>query len=179
MISAQLFNFFKDEITYSKQKQNIKIDKGLELYLTKLMLDRISEVNDTQAYLTDIYLKCTHAKNSTEALIEFRRLGDISLFNAGYFYENLFSKSKNLNYYIDMGQTGYQVAGEISKDKIYFLLRDDYVKCLCILNFIVENKRRHSRKDLERLYQFYTETYSPGNKIFLAGLQMMTQEINE
>ena len=179
MISSQLFNFFKEEIIYSEKRQNIKIDKGIELYLVKLMLDRVLESGDSKAYLVDIYQNSVSAKNKKEAFSSFKRLGDVSLFNGGYLYDNIYSKTDNLSYYIDMGQNGYHNAGRISNENIYFSLSDEYKKCLCILNFISENKKKHSKRDLQRLYQFYLDTSSPGNKEFLANLKMLTQEINE
>lgn len=94
----------------------------------------------------------------------FRRLGDLSLYHAGFFYAHLYRQLGDVDYYIQMGEMAYQTVGDLSEEetlkKIYLELADRFPLFVQVLSCVSEKVFHQTEKDLLRTYETWVQTRS-------------------
>jgi hypothetical protein len=113
--------YFREQVNRATSTLKVDIDDQVEFYLVNLLCDfiDISKVNKDLG-VTDILGTpiAMMYKNAVEAPPEqslrlFRRLGDTSLYIAGFFQDFFNRKTFDIGYYISLGSTAYDSVSSI------------------------------------------------------------------
>ncbi len=177
--------FFKEEIAKAFEKQKLKINQDIEFYLVDLL---------SRFMFTDNFFKTTESgekRSETLALLyhdalmspdfgkrreDLRRLGDVSLYTAGFFSESLMRKTVDVDYYISMGSAAYANLSQIVIDnyfrKVYTELSDRFVKFVDVLCEVATTAHLQDPKNILRQYDLWLKTGSESaeNKLKEAGI---------
>ena len=93
-----------------------------------------------------------------------KRIGDISLYKAGFFQDSLNRKLVDVDYYIDMGGAAYrQVEGRAEEEvlrTIYHELGEKFSAFVDILSEVSEKTSQKTEKDILRTYEIWLKTRS-------------------
>src|ERR1700745_2633578 len=106
-----------------------------------------------------------------------QRLGDVSLFIAGFFAQSFARKLIDIDYHIAMGGRAYAVlADTLSRGKgrvlghVFAELANNFQPMVDALNEVSETSYSHSDKDILRLYEIWLKTGSRRCYDLLKGL---------
>ena len=96
---------------------------------------------------------------------KFRRIGDVSLYVAGYFQDSLNRKLVDVDYYIGVGGAAYQrVAAAPAEDDpfraVYLELAERFGAFVEVLAAVSDRTTPRTEKDLLRLYELWVRTGS-------------------
>jgi hypothetical protein len=97
-----------------------------------------------------------------------QRLGDVSLFVAGFFAQSFARKLIDIDYHIAMGGRAYgALADALARTRsrvlgqVFAELAEKFQPLVDALNEISESAYRHSDRDILRLYEIWLKTGSP------------------
>jgi hypothetical protein len=94
----------------------------------------------------------------------FQKVGDVSLYMAGYFQDSLSRKLVDLDYYIDMGGAAYaQVAARVEDSgprETYLELSSKFGDLVEVLALVGDQTQQKSEQNLLRLYETWLKTRS-------------------
>jgi hypothetical protein len=107
-----------------------------------------------------------------------QRLGDVSLFMAGFFARSFARKLIDIDYHIAMGGNAYSSLADTLQRSfsgrtvaaIYAQLAHKFQGLVDALNEVSEMSHRHSDADILRLYEIWLKTGSPRAHGLLKGL---------
>jgi hypothetical protein len=110
--------------------------------------------------------EATSSQQRDEAL---RRLGDVSLFVAGFFAQSFARKLIDIDYHIAMGGRAYGTLADNLRGTlrgqafaaIFLELAQKFQRLVDVLNDVAEMAHKHSDKDILRLYEIWMKTGSP------------------
>jgi hypothetical protein len=175
LTEKSLEEHFKDEIEKGASSQHIKLTDITCFYLVNLLKNFHKRDNlfiknsDGSAGVPILAFLLAEALNSNtkDRVVLLRKLGDISLYIAGYFQDSLNKKIIDIDYYIDMGGSAYWQLTKILENstsfKDFFLifseLASQFLKLVDLLAAISE-KSASTNKDLLRLYEKWLLTKS-------------------
>lgn len=136
--SASLREFFRAVVTDVVGHQRVSITEVTEFYLVNLLSEfafserLFTEEDDGrrgQEPLAVLYHRALQ-QDREERIRTLRRLGDVSLYTAGFFRDSLKEKPVGPDYYIQMGGTAYgavaDLAGSTSFAGVYRELHDKF-----------------------------------------------------
>ncbi len=121
VLGANLKEFFKLLVTEAVQRQHVALAEFTEFYVVNLLADFaaaeklfVEEMGkkDTEA-LAVLYHRALQQERE-EKIRTLRRLGDVSLYTAGFFSESLKDRAVGSDYYISMGGNAYAALAELS-----------------------------------------------------------------
>lgn len=121
-LSAQAF--FHERITDASKQLKVKLNDDVEFYLVNLLTEFINPDRLNQEFepRTDVLgtplvflLKQTVEAPESKRPVMYRRLGDASLYIAGYFQDYFNDKAFDINYFITMGASAYNQAALLLK----------------------------------------------------------------
>jgi hypothetical protein len=103
-----------------------------------------------------------------ERRLLLRRLGDLSLFIAGFFSESLARKPVDVDYYSGMGEAAYNALSELAPQSlqgkalngVYRELAEKFRDFVDVLGEVAEMARVFTEKDIIRLYEVWMLTGS-------------------
>lgn len=168
---AQPEAFFHELVTEAMGRQKLSVTPETEFYLVNL-LNRFmsteqlfprdengSPRQEPLAFMVKEALETTEPQ--TQAAL-FRRVGDVSLYMAGYFQDSLNRKLVDVDYYIDMGGSAYQNAAARAETlrRTFAELSEKFSRFVDVLAEISEKTFPKSEKDLLRLYDVWLKTRS-------------------
>jgi hypothetical protein len=98
-----------------------------------------------------------------------RRLGDVSLFVAGFFAQSFARKLVDVGYHIAMGGRAYGTLAENMRGSLrgqafaalFNELAAKFQRLVDVLNDVAEMAYTHTDKDILRLYEIWLKTGSP------------------
>ena len=98
-----------------------------------------------------------------------RRLGDVSLFIAGFFAQSFARKLVDIDYHIAMGGRAYGTLADNLRGSlrgqafaaVFLELAQKFQRLVDVLNEVAEMAYTHSDKDILRLYEIWLKTGSP------------------
>ena len=98
-----------------------------------------------------------------------RRLGDVSLFIAGFFAQSFARKLIDIDYHIAMGGRAYGTLADNMRGSIrgqafaavFLELAQKFQRLVDVLNDVAEMAHTHTDKDILRLYEIWLKTGSP------------------
>jgi len=172
---ANLREFFKDSLHGTLQKQQLEVDDQTEHYVVNLLTlfarsEALYERTPDGTRLKPLVVMLSEALEARSAGDRNRglqRLGDVSLFVAGFFARGFARKLVDVDYYIAMGGRAYGALGEhLARGRgkvlggVFAELSDKFQPLVDALNELSESAYTHSDKDILRLYEIWLKTGS-------------------
>jgi len=191
---TSLREFFRDAFHAASEHQHLDIDERAEAYVVNLltMFARAEDFFErTEAGLRIKPLAHTLAEAlaaPTESARQrsLQRLGDVSLFVAGFFARSFARKLIDIDYHIAMGGNAYSSLADTMQRSsagrsiagIYAELARKFQALVDALNEVSEMSYRHTDADILRLYEIWLKTGSRRAHGLLRklGVQPVTQD---
>ena len=172
---ASLQEFFKDSVADAMAKQGVAADDHTAYYVVNLLTlfarhETLFDQGKPGPGLQPVALLLAAAaespsRDACNALL--RRVGDTSLFVAGFLGDGFARKLVDIDYHIAMGGRAYGVLGEVlSRGKgrvlgnVFAELSQKFQPMVDALNELAETAYTHSDKDILRLYEIWLKTGS-------------------
>ena len=118
-----LIEFFSKKVRDSLKMQNSKVSEEADFYLVQLLVhyaqsENLFEKNENgKVEYRALALKfhdAVFAEKDEQKYLHFKSLGDTALYHAGVFYEGLYQKLVDVNYYIEMGGMAFSSLANLS-----------------------------------------------------------------
>lgn len=123
-LSLSAHAFFQERIANASKQLKVKLTDEVEFYLVNLLTEFIDPERLNQEFESDILgtplvflLKQTVEAPEAKRPVMYRRLGDTSLYIAGYFQDYFNDKTFDINYFIMMGASAYNQAAVLMKSQ--------------------------------------------------------------
>ena len=173
---ANLREFFRESVDAAMSNQHVDAADATAHYIVNIltMFARSEELYDDAtdgrriqplAFMLADALEATTAYHRDRAL---RRLGDVSLFVAGFFAQSFARRLIDIDYYISMGGGAYAHLSELSRGASAASVRDVFSELAAkfqafvdVLNEVSEMSRENSDADVLRLWEIWMRTGSP------------------
>lgn len=173
---ASLVEFFKDAVTEAMQQQKVRAADQTSYYVVNLLtlFARSEALFDPAADgpllrpLAAMLADAVAASDSQERNFALQRLGDVSLFVAGFFGEGLASKPVDVDYYVHMGGSAYgslseNVRGTVrgrAYGEVFAELAAKFQDFVDVLAEVRDQARASRDVDVLRLYELWLKTGS-------------------
>ena len=170
-----LQEYFRDALHAAFDHQQVQVDDHTEHYVVGLLTlyarsDALFDSTTSGARLKPLVVMLTEAleaHDATERCRGLQRLGDVSLFVAGFFAQGFARKLIDIDYHIAMGGRAYAVLAEslqgrqrAALGRVFGELSVKFQNVVDALNEISESAYQHSDKDILRLYETWLNTGS-------------------
>lgn len=122
VLGGSLKEFFRTLVGEVVKRQKVTLDEITEFYVVNLLSEYATaeklfseEVDGKResAPLAMLYHRALQ-QDREERIRTLRRLGDLSLYTAGFFQQSLKDRVVGADYYVNMGRTAYGVVAEMS-----------------------------------------------------------------
>jgi hypothetical protein len=172
---ANLREFFKDALHGALEKRQLSVEDQTEHYVVNLLtlFSRSEALYDTTSEgtrlkpLVVMLSEALEARSTGDRNRGLQRLGDVSLFIAGFFAQSFARKLIDIDYHIAMGGRAYaSLADTMSRGKtrvlgqVFSELSQNFQPMVDALNEVSETSYSHSDKDILRLYEIWLKTGS-------------------
>lgn len=174
---ANLREFFHDSVQTALRKQRVAVDDHTEHYVVNVltMFARSEELYENTPEgvrlkpLAHMLAEASTAQSSQQRDETLRRLGDVSLFIAGFFAQSFARKLVDVDYHIAMGGRAYGTLAENMRGSlrgqafaaIFLELAGKFQRLVDVLNEVAEMAYTHTDKDILRMYEIWMKTGSP------------------
>lgn len=157
--------YFHELVTRAMEKQRISVRVETEFYLVNLLNQFVTAANLSEEPLALLLKSAVEETQPQKRNDQFRRVGDLSLYVAGYFQESLNRKVVDVDYYIDMGGAAYQQvaarADDAAQRSTYEELAQKFARFVDVLADVSDATQvPRTEKDLLRLYEVWVRTRS-------------------
>ena len=172
-----LREFFHDSVQKALRNQRVAVDDHTEHYVVNVltMFARSEELYERTAEgvrlkpLAHMLADASAAQSSLQRDEALRRLGDVSLFIAGFFAQSFARKLVDIDYHIAMGGRAYGTLAENMRYSmrgqafatVFLELAAKFQRLVDVLNDVAEMAYQHTDKDILRLYEIWLKTGSP------------------
>jgi len=184
---ASLKEFFRDALHDALSHQHVEFEGETEHYVVNLLTlfsdaDALFERDDgsQRSRLKPLALMLGEALEAPTHEARFRglqRLGDVSLFIAGFFSAGFARKLVDIDYHIAMGGRAYGTLAENCSPargrtlrQVFAELATKFTPMVDALNEISESSYQHSDQDRLRLYELWVKTGSERSRTLLRKL---------
>jgi|SRR5579863_765334 len=172
---ANLREYFKDELHGALEKQQVEVEDQTEHYVVNLLTafarsEALYEATPEGTRLKPLVVMLAEALEAPTAEHRNRglqRLGDVSLFVAGFFAQSFARKLIDIDYHISMGCRAYGTLAEtLARGRtrvlgnVFAELAQKFQPLVDALNDVSETSYSHSDKDILRLYEIWLKTGS-------------------
>ena len=176
---ASLKEFFRDALHDALSHQRVAVEDQTEHYVVNLLTlfsntDALYERQPDEAAqrsglkpLAMMLGEALEAPTHEARCRGLQRLGDVSLFIAGFFSAGFARKLVDVDYHIAMGGRAYSaLADGLARTRsrvlgqVFAELADKFQPMVDALNDISETSYKHSDKDILRLYEVWLKTGS-------------------
>ena len=174
---SSLREFFRDAFHAASEHQRLDIDEQAEQYVVNLLTmfsraDALYERTPEGLRIKPLAHMLAEALEAPTAIARQRslqRLGDVSLFVAGFFARSFARKLIDIDYHIAMGGNAYSSLADTMQRSmsgrciaaIYAQLAQKFQRLVDALNEVSEMSYRHTDADILRLYEVWMKTGSP------------------
>jgi hypothetical protein len=174
---TNLREFFHDSVQTALRKQRVAVDDHTEHYVVNVltMFARSEELYEPTSEgmrlkpLARMLADASEAASAQQRDDALRRLGDVSLFVAGFFAQSFARKLIDIDYHIAMGGRAYGTLADNLRGTlrgqafaaIFLELAQKFQRLVDVLNEVAEMAHKHSDKDILRLYEIWMKTGSP------------------
>ena len=170
-----LREFFRDSVHGTLVRQHVAVEEQTEQYVVNLLTlfartDSLYEETAAGARLKPLALMLGEALEAPSAPARhhaLQRLGDVSLFVAGFFAQGFAAKLIDIDYHIAMGGRAYGTLAEATARgsqrvlaSVFAELAAKFQPLVDALNEISESSYRHTDRDVLRLYEIWLKTGS-------------------
>ncbi len=173
---TSLREYFRDAFHAASERQHLAIDENAEAYVVNLltMFSRTDALYEQTAEglrikpLARMLAESLDAPTASARQRSLQRLGDVSLFVAGFFARSFARKLVDIDYHIAMGGNAYgSLADSLQRSwssrciaAVYAELSRNFQRLVDALNEVSEMSYRHSDADVLRLYEIWIKTGS-------------------
>ncbi len=173
---SSLREFFRDAFHAATERQNLEIEEQSEQYVVNLltMFSRADALYEKTPEglrirpLAHMLVEALDAPSAAARQRALQRLGDVSLFIAGFFARSFARKLVDIDYHIAMGGNAYgSLADSMQRSgsgraigAIYAELAQKFQRLVDALNEVSEMSYVHSDADILRLYEIWMKTGS-------------------
>jgi hypothetical protein len=172
---ANLQEFFRDSLHGALARQHVAVEDQTEHYVVNLLTlfarsEALYEGQPGCARLKPLVVMLCEALEAPTAAERHRalqRLGDVSLFVAGFFARSFAARLVDVDYHIAMGGRAYgELAQAIAHGRgrvlgaVFAELSAKFQPLVDALNDISETSYRHTDRDVLRLYELWLKTGS-------------------
>ena len=173
---SSLREFFRDAFHEASEHQRLDIDEQAEQYVVNLLTmfsraDALYEKTPDGLRIKPLAHMLAEALDAPSAAVRQRalqRLGDVSLFIAGFFARSFARKLIDIDYHIAMGGNAYGSLADTMQRSlsgrsiaaIYAQLAQKFQRLVDALNEVSEMSYRHTDADILRLYEIWMKTGS-------------------
>jgi len=173
---ASLTEFFKDAVARAMEQQNVSAADHTSYYIVNLLtlfarseaLFDPADEGPTLRPLAAMLADALSASDTQERNFALQRLGDVSLFVAGFFGEGLGTKPVDVDYYVQMGGSAY---GSLSASvrgtargralgEIFAELAVKFQAFVDVLAQVRDQAQSAQNVDVLRLYEMWLKTGS-------------------
>lgn len=174
---TNLREFFHDSVQAALRKQRVDVDDHTEHYVVNIltMFARSEELYEATAEgvrlkpLAFMLADASEASSPQQRDDALRRLGDVSLFVAGFFAQSFARKLIDIDYHIAMGGRAYGTLADNLRGSIrgqafatvFLELAQKFQRLVDVLNEVAEMAHAHTDRDILRLYEIWLKTGSP------------------
>ncbi len=174
---TNLREFFHDSVQTALRKQRVDVDDHTEHYVVNIltMFARSEELYESTPEgirlkpLAHMLADASVASSPQQRDESLRRLGDVSLFMAGFFAQSFARKLIDIDYHIAMGGRAYGTLADNLRGSIrgqafaavFLELAQKFQRLVDVLNEVAEMAHTHTDKDILRLYEIWMKTGSP------------------
>jgi len=182
---ASLKEFFRDALHDALSHQHVAVEDQTEHYVVNLLTlfsdaDALFERDAGPRRLKPLVVMLGEALEAPTHEARFRglqRLGDVSLFIAGFFSAGFARKLVDIDYHIAMGGRAYGTLAENcgpararTLRQVFAELAAKFTPMVDALNEISESSYQHSDRDRLRLYELWVKTGSERSRTLLRKL---------
>jgi hypothetical protein len=173
---SSLREFFRDAFHAATERQKLEIEEQSEQYVVNLltMFSRAEALYEKTPEglrirpLAHMLAEAIDAPSAAARQRALQRLGDVSLFIAGFFARSFARKLIDIDYHIAMGGNAYgSLADSMQRSAsgraigaIYAELAQKFQRLVDALNEVSEMSYVHSDADILRLYEIWMKTGS-------------------
>jgi hypothetical protein len=172
---ANLREFFKDTLHGALVKQHIAVEDQTEHYVVNLLTlfarsEALYENTPEGLRVKPLVVMLSEALEAPRAAERHRalqRLGDVSLFIAGFFAHSFAAKLIDIDYHIAMGGRAYGTLAHAAAQgrsrvlaAVFAELSAKFQPLVDALNEVSESSGAHSARDILRLYEIWLKTGS-------------------
>jgi len=173
---SSLREFFRDAFHEASEHQHLDIDEQAEQYVVNLLTmfsraDALYEKTPDGLRIKPLAHMLAEALDAPSATVRHRalqRLGDVSLFIAGFFARSFARKLIDIDYHIAMGGNAYGSLADTMQRSlsgrsiaaIYAQLAQKFQRLVDALNEVSEMSYCHTDADILRLYEIWMKTGS-------------------
>jgi hypothetical protein len=173
-----LQEFFHDSVQQALHNQHVEVEAQTEHYLVTV-LTRFARSEEYfegagagtrgQRPLATLLADALEAPEPAQRRERMQRLGDISLFMAGFFAQSFARRLVDVDYCIAMGGRAYASLADSWRGKgrgavfsmLYAELAGKFQRLVDVLNEVADMARPASDQDVLRLYEVWLKTSSP------------------
>jgi len=183
---VDLREFFHDSVQHALRHQHVAVDDHTEHYLVNVLTtfartDALYEQAREGKQLKPLALMLADALDAPSGDQQrqvLQRMGDVSLFMAGFFAHGFARKLIDIDYHIAMGGRAYaSLAGSMrgrargaALAAVFAELAAKFQRLVDVLNDVADMARPATDKDLLRLYEIWLKTGSPRARQLLGEL---------
>jgi hypothetical protein len=172
---SNLREFFRDSLHTALQHQHVAVEDQTEHYVVNLLTlfsrsEALYEQTSEGTRLKPLVVMLTEALEAPSPSDRNRglqRLGDVSLFVAGFFAQSFARKLIDIDYHIAMGGRAYGTLAEgLARSRgrvlgqVFAELAEKFVFVVDALNEISETSHQHTDENVLRLYEVWLKTGS-------------------
>jgi len=171
---TNLREFFKDSLHGALVKQQLAVEDQTEHYVVNLLTlfarsEALYEQTPEGTRLKPLVVmlcEALEASGRAERNRSLQRLGDVSLFVAGFFARGFAAKLIDIDYHIAMGGRAYGVLAHSLQGRgrvlagVFAELSEKFQPMVDALNEVSEGAYVHSDQDILRLYEIWLKTGS-------------------
>jgi hypothetical protein len=171
---TNLREFFRDALHGALEKQQLAVEDHTEHYVVNVltMFARSETLYEQTADgvrlkpLVVMLCEALEASGHAERNRSLQRLGDVSLFVAGFFARSFAAKLIDIDYHIAMGGRAYGALAHTLQGRgrvlagVFAELSEKFQPMVDALNDISESGYVHSDQDILRLYEIWLKTGS-------------------
>ena len=170
-------DFFRKEVTSAAKNLDLNINEQTEFYLVTLLCNFITpqkietksgeQLEPLETPLALLLKEALESSHDVQLKI-FKKLGDTSLYVAGYFQDYFNKKTYDVDYYMSMGSTAYKKMSNIMRHKngedhfteMYWELSNRFEDLVEIVSVISENGLHRKDSDVLATYERWNVTQS-------------------
>src|SRR5512139_2108243 len=163
-----LREFFRDSVHAALARQRVDVDDHTEHYVVNVLTmfaraETLFDSSQGRAQLKPLALMLADASEAPtreDRLRGLQRLGDVSLFMAGFFAQSFARRLVDVDYHIAMGGRAYGARGR-ALGAVFTELAQKFQRLVDALNDVSEMAHKHDQRDVLRQYEIWLKTGSP------------------
>ena len=181
-----LREFFRDSVHAALERQNVGVDDHTEHYVVNVLTmfarsEALFDATPDGPRLKPLAMMLADAGTAgsrEEQLRTLQRVGDVSLFVAGFFAQSFARRLVDIDYHIAMGGRAYGTLADTCRTgargralgSVFAELAQKFQRLVDALNDVSEMAHRHDQRDVLRQYEIWLKTGSPRAHAILTSL---------